>query len=78
MGIHARIAKQKQEAVEKALDSLSRYKFLMFGYWAGVWVHLNQIDDRKEPNPFKHLVTESRYLLVAMKQDSEIAKGTGS
>lgn len=30
------------EAEAKAWDSLSRYKFQMFGYWAGIWVHLNR------------------------------------
>ena len=28
-----------QEAADKALASLARYKFVMFGYWAGGWVH---------------------------------------
>ncbi len=32
-----------QEAADKAIDSLARYKFVMFGYWAGVWVHLNRL-----------------------------------
>jgi len=33
-----------EEAEKKAIESLSRYKFVMFGYWTGVWVHLNQIE----------------------------------
>jgi hypothetical protein len=32
-----------KEAETKAIDSLSRYKFDIFGYWAGIWVHLNRI-----------------------------------
>ena len=44
------------EAEQKALDSLSRYKFLMFGYWAAIWVHLNRIAGNKEKNPFTDFV----------------------
>jgi hypothetical protein len=48
------------ESERKAWDSLARYKFQMFGYWAGVWVHLNRIGDTKHPNPFRGLVTIAR------------------
>ena len=48
------------EAEGKALDSLSRYKFVMFGYWAGVWVHLNRVEGARRPNPFKFLVKDAR------------------
>ena len=34
------LAEKKQEAYEQAIDSLSRYKFMMFGYWSAIWVHL--------------------------------------
>ena len=44
------------EAEAKAWDALSRYKFMMFGYWAAIWVHLNKISGLKRPNPFKKLV----------------------
>jgi hypothetical protein len=44
----------------KAIDALGRYKFQMFGYWAGVWVHLNRIIGDGHPNPFKHLVEATR------------------
>ena len=50
------LRRQKQEAYQKAMDSLARYKFIMFGYWAAIWVHLNKLDPRKEVNPFKELV----------------------
>lgn len=52
----------KSEAKYKTVDALSRYKFMMFGYWAAIWVHLNQLDDRKEPNPFKQLVQKARQM----------------
>lgn len=50
------------EAKAKAIDSLSRYKFMMFGYWAGVWVHLNHISGLKQSNPFRSLVEEAKGL----------------
>jgi len=54
------IKAHKREAYESAIDSLARYKFMQFGYWSAIWVHLNQIDDDKEPNPFKDLVQVAR------------------
>lgn len=51
---------QLREAESKAIDSLSRYKFMMFGYWAAVWVHLNRIDGGRRPNPFKSIVRAAR------------------
>ncbi|MBA7652474.1 hypothetical protein ES703_60308 [subsurface metagenome] len=52
----------KREAFEKAIDSLARYKFMMFGYWAAIWTYLNQIDGRQDPNPFGTLVKEARQM----------------
>jgi len=40
------------EAETKAWQSLARYKFQMFGYWAGIWVHLNRLSGARRPNPF--------------------------
>ena len=51
-----RIEKDLMEAEAKAIDSLSRYKFMQFGYWAAIWVHLNRISGFKKPNPFKRFV----------------------
>ena len=56
-----KIQEAKTEAVHNAIDSLARYKFMMFGYWSAIWVHLNQIDDNKEPNPFRFLVQHARH-----------------
>ena len=49
-----------EEAEQKAFDSLARYKFQMFGYWAAIWVHLNRIGGFKRSNPFRALVASSR------------------
>ena len=54
------LEREIQEAETKAIDSLSRYKFVMFGYWAGIWVHLNRIEGRKRPSPFRALVHAAR------------------
>lgn len=48
------------EAESKAWDSLARYKFQMFGYWAAIWVHLNKLSGRNEPNPWHSLVKQAR------------------
>jgi hypothetical protein len=55
-----RIAAEMHEAETKAWDMLARYKFWMFGYWAGIWVHLNRINKTKQPNPFRELVEFAR------------------
>jgi hypothetical protein len=60
--VEGRLIQDLEEAEMKAIDSLSRYKFSMFGYWAGIWVHLNRISGLKRPNPFKSLVTLSKTL----------------
>ncbi len=57
----------KSEAKNKAIDALARYKFIMFGYWAAIWVHLNHIDEKKEANPFKELVGKARQMKEAGK-----------
>jgi hypothetical protein len=54
--IEQSLIKEMADAETKAIDSLSRYKFAMFGYWAGIWVHLNRISGMKRPNPFNKLV----------------------
>ncbi len=54
------IDEAKQEARKKAFDSLARYKFIMFGYHAALWVTLNKLDTNNEPNPFSSLVNLAR------------------
>jgi len=50
------IADGMLEAERKAWESLSRYKFVMFGYWVGIWVHRNRLDGALVRNPFRELV----------------------
>ncbi len=57
-----KINKHRNDARVKALDALSRYKFQMFGYWAAIWVHMNQIAAVKQPSPFSSLVQQAKIL----------------
>jgi predicted Zn-ribbon and HTH transcriptional regulator len=61
--LETELATRRDEAHDKAIDALSRYKFEMFGYWAASWVKYNQVlktAGRSEPNPFRHLVKLAR------------------
>lgn len=55
-----RLQREMDEAELKALKSLARYKFQMFGYWAAIWVHLNRLGPKKTGSPFRRLVNEAR------------------
>lgn len=54
------IEEERDVAERKAIESLARYKFQMFGYWAAIWVHMNRLCPTKKPSPFKHLVKSAR------------------
>lgn len=58
--LEPRLHRDRDDAREKAIDSLARYKFAMFGYWAGIWVHLNRVIGDKQPNPFAELVSKAK------------------
>lgn len=58
--IAVELAAELDVAEAKAWDSLAKYKFQMFGYWAAIWVHLNRIGGFKRPNPWKELVVTAR------------------
>lgn len=51
---------ERDEARDKALDSLSRYKFMQFGYWAAIWVHLNRLIGDRQRSPFQELVQHAK------------------
>jgi len=63
------IQREKEIAKRKALESLAKYKFQMFGYWAAIWVHLNKISREKEPNPFGKFVKLAR---IEIKQTNHL------
>jgi hypothetical protein len=60
VGTTERLIEELDTAERKAWDSLGKYKFQMFGYWAAIWVHLNRIGGFKRPNPWKQLVHVAR------------------
>ena len=67
------ILEQKMnEAYNKAIDSLARYKFEMFGYWSSSWVKYNQLwgefGNKRKPNPFKNLVQEAAGMMNKFKE----------
>ena len=72
-----KLAQELHEAEVKAIKALAGYKFAMFGYWAGIWVHLNRIEGKKRPSPFKFLVQAARELPVEMGGRDAPARDTG-
>ena len=58
------IEQRLQDAESKAWKALAGYKFMGFGYWAAIWVHLNRIAQdqghKRRPNPFRDLVKLAR------------------
>ena len=63
----------KREAFEKAIDSLARGNFRMFGYWAGIWDYVNRTGGSKDGNPFAELVSLARQM-----RDSSKTTGGGT
>ena len=55
-----RLADERDAAERHAWDALARYKFVMFGYWCGIWVHLNRLCATPKPNPWRNLVAAAR------------------
>jgi hypothetical protein len=66
LNIEAKLAEEER----KALESLARYKFLMAGYHAAVWLHLSRLDGVKRPNPFREFVKLARSKLAESCKDS--------
>ena len=60
-----RLNAEPDAAEVKAWTALARYKFLMFGYWAGLWIHLNRIAGGNRPNPWRRLVQHARSTTAA-------------
>ncbi len=60
----------RDDAEVKAWDSLGRYKFEMFGYWANSWVKFNQALPKllRSGNPFKRAVDLAREIRDGSEQ----------
>lgn len=63
-----KLEREIAEAEDRAWVALSRYKFLLFGYWASVWVHLNRLRDVPSNNPFIDLVRQARSHLAQSRR----------
>lgn len=61
------IDKDRDEAERKAWECLARYKFVMFGYWCGVWVHMNRLAKTTKPNPWRDLVETARMVTTGRR-----------
>lgn len=64
--------KELNHAESQAFAALSRYKFIMFGYWAALWVHLNRISNLRRPNPFKELVSLARGISKPIDRENRV------
>jgi hypothetical protein len=58
--VEVRLCAKLAECERKAWDSLARYKFIMFGYWAAQWVLCRSVLDEPRANPFADLVRVAR------------------
>lgn len=58
--LEKKIRVKMDQAQEKAMTNLARYKFHNFGYWSAEWVKLNSLLPKKEANPFRDLVLKAR------------------
>lgn len=65
------------EAEEKAHRNLARYKFMNFGYWAAIWVHLNQVGNFHRPNPFSPYVELARNKTKGVNNAHKMESGPG-
>ena len=52
------------ESEQKALENLSRHKFMMFGYHAAVNVTLRHLEGKRRASPFGRLVKQARAMLT--------------
>jgi len=73
--VSLRLQQERDAAERKAWDSLGRYKFLMFGYWAAIWVHLNHLIEDRAENPFRDLVKAAR-IAAAYKLGRKLSRET--
>lgn len=55
-----------------AWDALSKYKFIMFGYHAAVWVTLNRIHHCRQKNPFLDAVKLARVKIEKIRYPPSI------
>lgn len=59
------------QAEDKAWRALASYKFMMFGYWAAIWIHLNRIGGFNKPNSFKPLVDLAAEIVTERQEQAK-------
>ena len=69
MRLERKLRAEMGEAEFKAWDSLARYKFSQFGYWAAIWTHLNELGESKAPNPWSDLVRTAKPKAAKIKRE---------
>ena len=57
----AAVEKELAAAERRAWDALARYKFLMFGYWCAVWVHLARLKAGTPVEPMARAGSDGAY-----------------
>ena len=67
-----RVEVAMRDAEHRAWESLSGYKFWMFGYHAARWVGLNQLCPQKSANPFRDLVAVARRRVQSNQQEMDV------
>ena len=62
------------EARFKAWDSMARYKFMQFGYWAAIYIHLARIDGQRG-SPFTDLVKLAKQHIATAERPPSLKGG---
>lgn len=62
-GLNFNLEAAIKESETKALENLGRHKFMNFGYWAAINVHLRHLESKNRKSPFSTLVKQARLLL---------------
>ena len=60
------------EAEDRAWQALAQEKLIVFGYWAEMWNHLNQIGEFNKPNPFKPLVNLAKNMVAGQLKRAQL------
>ena len=71
-----RLEAELAEAERRAWEALGRYKFVLFGYWCGVWVHLARLETKPRPNPWRGIVKTARAHLATVEGAGGTRDGT--
>ena len=71
-----RLLEHRTKAEVQGWKALSGYKFQMFGYWVGIWGHLNQIIADGHGNPWTDVVKLAKAQIANLEAISQILSET--